>query len=240
MTGLVVGSPVLGSLRETLDLWESFVDTTPPARGAAVVVARGLARDVASACELPLAVTARESLAELRDRVGPKLDTVLTCPACEALLDVPLPLDAVLAGHDDAAEAEVGGVTLRAPTTADVLAALDSADAAATLRARCVTWPAGTDPARDPVLAARVADAAERLAGVAGASVRVQCPECGGDVTADVDVVWLLTEHVTEQAHGLLTDVATMAAAFGWTEPEVLALSPARFQAYLDLARARV
>lgn len=240
MTGLVVAPTALGSPRATLDLWECLADTTPPARAAAVLVTRGLAPDVASACELPLAVAARESLAELRDRVGPRLDTVLTCPVCETLLDVPLPLDTLLAADDnDAAAVEVGGVMLRGPTTTDVLAVLDCPDAAAALRARCVTWPDGVDPARDPALAALVADAADRLAGVAGASVRVQCPQCSADVTADVDVVRLLIECVTEQAHSLLSDVATLAAAFGWTEPEVLALPSARFQAYLDLARAR-
>jgi hypothetical protein len=44
---------------------------------------------------------------------------------------------------------------------------------------------------------------------------------------------------VTEQAHAVLTDVATLAVAFGWSEQEVLALSPARFRAYLGLVRAR-
>jgi len=35
----------------------------------------------------------------------------------------------------------------------------------------------------------------------------------------------------------LLGDVAELAAAFGWSESEVLALSEARRRAYLDLAR---
>jgi hypothetical protein len=225
----------------TLELWEALTATTPPARGATVLVARGLAPDAVAAYELPLAAGAREALAELRARTGPELDTVLACPVCEALLDVPLPLDGVLAGSDvDETTQRVGGVELRAPTTADVLAALDTPDPAATLRARCETWPAGTDPEDDPDLAARVAAAAERLAGAAGVSVRLDCPRCESDVLADVDVVRLLTERVTEQAHAVLTDVATLAVAFGWSEQEVLALSPARFRAYLDLVQARV
>jgi hypothetical protein len=225
----------------TLDLWEALAGTTPPARGATVLVARGLAQDAAAAGELPLAVAAREALAELRARAGPEVDTVLTCPVCEALLDVPLPLDDVLAGSDVGETTQrVSGVEVRGPTTSDVVAALASPDPAATLRARCETWPAGTRPEDDPDLAARVAAAAERLAGAAGVTVRLDCPQCGSDVLADVDVVRLLTERVTEQAQAVLTDVATLAVAFGWSEQEVLALSPARFRAYLGLARARV
>ena len=55
-----------------------------------------------------------------------------------------------------------------------------------------------------------------------------------------IDVVRLLTERVAEQAQGLLADVAMLAAAFGWSEGDVLAMSPARQRAYLGLARARV
>jgi hypothetical protein len=225
----------------TLDLWEALTATTPPARGAAVLVARGVAPDLGAARELPLAVAAREALAELRERVGPTLDAVASCPVCEALLEVSLPLDEVLAGAEVLADgARVDEVVVRGPTTADVLAALASAEPAATLRARCVTWPEGTDPDADAELAARVATVAEQLAGAAGVSVRLNCPECGGDVLADVDVVRLLTERVTEQAQGLLADVAMLAAAFGWSEGDVLAMSPARLRVYLGLARARV
>ena len=228
------------SAAATLDLWESLTATPPPARGAAVRVACGAASDRDAACDLPLAVAAAAALAELRERVGPALGAVLTCPGCEALLDVPLPIDELLAGSEVVPDgARVDGVAVRGPTTTDVLAALASADPAATLRSRCETWPAGTAADVDAELALRVADAAERLAGAAGITVRLDCPECGGDVLADVDVVRLLTECVAEEARAVLADVAALAAAFGWSERTVLALSPARLQAYLALVRTR-
>ncbi len=236
MTGHAVNSAAA-----TLDLWEALTATTPPARGAVVLVARGVAPDLDAARNLPLAVAAREALAELRERVGPRLDAVASCPVCESLLDVSLPLDEVLAGCEVLADGvRVDGVVVRGPTTADVLEALASAEPAATLRARCVTWPEGTVQYADAELTARVATAAEQLAGAAGVSARLDCPECGGQVLADVDVVRLLTERVTEQAQGLLADVAVLATAFGWSERDALAMSPARLRAYLGLARARV
>jgi hypothetical protein len=228
------------SAAATLDLWESLTATTPPARGAAVLVACGVAPDLDAACDLPLAVAAREALAELRERVGPALDAALSCPVCEALLDVPLPLDEVLAGSEVLADGvRVDGVVVRGPTTSDVLVALASADPAATLRARCETWPEGTAPNADSELTTRVAAAAELLAGAAGVSVRLECPDCGGDVLADVDVVRLLTERVSEDAQAVLADVALLASAFGWSEQTVLAMSPARLQAYLGLVGVR-
>ena len=63
------------------------------------------------------------------------------------------------------------------------------------------------------------------------------CPECGAEVLADVDVVLLLTERLTDEAHSVLADVAALAAAFGWSERDVLALPPVRLAAYLKLAQ---
>jgi len=236
---------VLGRPAATLALWEALAATAPPARGAAVLVARGLAPDLEAACALPLATAAGAALVELRERAGAVLETVVACPSCGELLDVTLPLDGVaglgagdvgdVAGIVDASEA-VGPVEVRAPTTADVLAVLTAPDIGAALRARCERWPDGVDRPVDPELAFRVAAAAERLAGAAGVTVRLRCPGCAADVRADVDVVRLLTDRVEQEARAELAEVATLAAAFGWTEPQVLDLSPARRAEYLALA----
>ena len=67
--------------------------------------------------------------------------------------------------------------------------------------------------------------------------MRLACPECGSDVAAEVDPVALLADRVSDEVRDLLGDVAELAAAFGWSETEVLQLSEARRRAYLDLAR---
>ena len=108
----------------------------------------------------------------------------------------------------------------------------------ATLRQRCVTWPAGVDPLDlPPEVHERVDAAAEELAGASALAVRLGCPECGSDVAAEVDPVALLADRVSDEVRDLLGDVAELAAAFGWSETEVLQLSEARRRAYLDLAR---
>ena len=222
----------------TLDLWEALSATVPAARGAVVLVARGLVPNFEAACDLPLASAAVGGVAELRSRSGPELATVVACPACEALLDVPL--RSTISRRETSepeGEVRVRGVVVRAPTTADVLAALDSDDPAQTLRDRCETWP--PDAHGDDELAARVAEAAERLAGAAGVTARLTCPECGNDVEADVDVVRLLAERVADQARAVLADVVTLAAAYGWSEREILTMSPVRRRSYLDLVLVR-
>ncbi|TQM64954.1 hypothetical protein [Humibacillus xanthopallidus] len=230
---------------ETLALWEALASTTSVARGASVLVALGAADGLADAVRMPLATAARAALGELRERAGPQVQTVLTCPDCGAVLDVPLVLDDLLVATDGLSEGAaasrvtVDGVVVRGPTTEDLLVALASPEPSAALRDRCVTWPAGIDATTlDPAVRDRALAAAEELAGASALAVRLDCPDCGGDVTAEVDAVALLAERVADEVRDLLSDVAELAMAFGWSEDDVLRLSDARRRAYLGLARA--
>jgi hypothetical protein len=226
---------------ETLALWEALASTSPVARGAAVLVALGAAEGLTDAVRMPLATAARAALGELRERAGPEVQTVLPCPQCAAMLDVPLALDDLLAVTEDPSgthRVTVDGAVVRCPTTEDLLVALASGQPSVTLRERCVTWPAGVDATTlDPAVRDRVGAAAEELAGASALAVRLSCPDCGGEVTAEVDPVALLADRVSDEVRDLLGDVAELAAAFGWSETEVLQLSDARRRAYLDLAR---
>lgn len=229
---------------ETLALWEALASTTSVARGASVLVALGAAAGLADAVRMPLATAARAALGELRERAGPQVQTVLTCPDCGAVLDVPLRLDDLLDATGDLPEGAaaglvtVDGVVVRGPTTEDLLVALASEDPSAALRGRCVTWPAGVGATTaDPAVQERVSAAAEELAGASALAVRLDCPDCGGDVAAEVDAVALLADRVADEVRDLLADVAELAMAFGWSEADVLQLSDARRHAYLDLAR---
>ena len=67
--------------------------------------------------------------------------------------------------------------------------------------------------------------------------MRTQCPDCGASTTADVDVTGLLTDRVADQAQRVFLDVADLASAYGWSEPQILALPEPRRRAYLELAR---
>jgi hypothetical protein len=78
--------------------------------------------------------------------------------------------------------------------------------------------------------------AAAHLAGPAAATLATSCPRCDADVRVAIDVGALLWERVSTAAQHLLVEIATLARAFGWSEDDVLALTPARRSAYLALA----
>jgi hypothetical protein len=207
-----------------LSAWDAAAGLPRAARGASLADA---------ALDLPISDAAALALQAYADAFGATADCVLECPACGQELDVSVPLAELDArGGGEAAVAEL---TVRAPTTRDLLAARDGDE----LLARCVSEDgAPVDPAaldgerRDAVDAA-----AEDLAGLAAIVVRAECPDCGAEASAPLDPGLLLWERVASAVPAALGEVAELALAFGWSEREVLALTPLRRRAYLELAR---
>jgi hypothetical protein len=66
----------------------------------------------------------------------------------------------------------------------------------------------------------------------------VDCPACATHQVLDLDIGRFLWREVTVAARRLLAEVHLLACAYGWAEQDILALSPARRAAYLELAGA--
>ncbi|NHB84438.1 hypothetical protein G7085_06995 [Tessaracoccus sp. HDW20] len=138
-------------------------------------------------------------------------------------------------------ESVVDGHTavLRPLTSADALAALDAVDPAAELVARCLLCLTGPDGARlDAVPDALVGPLAAALAGSDPAAlieVGLSCAECGHGWGEPLDVGGFLWREVDAWARRTLREVHALAGAYGWREADILALTPARRAAYLQL-----
>lgn len=65
--------------------------------------------------------------------------------------------------------------------------------------------------------------------------MNLSCPACGHAWEAQFDIVSYLWTEIDNWAKHVLQDVAVLAAAFGWSEQQVLSLSPRRRQLYLDI-----
>ncbi|WP_413099299.1 hypothetical protein [Streptomyces sp. Inha503] len=137
----------------------------------------------------------------------------------------------------DADSASYGGGAEREPTPA--------ARARRALLARCIVsvhrsgrlitadrLPAAELP--EPVQR-RIAEAAERADPAADVTLNVACPECGEATRAELDIASYLWAELDHWARDLLLDVHLLATAYGWSEPQILALSPLRRRYYLEL-----
>ena len=64
------------------------------------------------------------------------------------------------------------------------------------------------------------------------------CPACQHGWQALFDVGTFFWTEVASAARRLLREVDALARAYGWSEAAILALSPARRQAYMEMAEA--
>ncbi len=233
---------------QLLTAWEEGGAVPSSAVGAVLLRSAGLVDDLDACLDLPLTTTSALVARVYAESFGDTVDGVLTCRACDERLEVTLSLDAFQNTPQDPDRASVvpredgGPVVVRCPTTRDLLAVAAEPDPAVGLLARCVTSEDGdaVDPGSlDTDTVAAVDAAAEDLAGSAAVLLRSTCPNCGSEVSADVDVPALLWQRVAEAVPVVLAEVAELAAAFGWSETDILAMSPSRRNAYLGIARAR-
>ncbi len=184
---------------------------------------------------------------------GPVMACTADCPACGETCEWSAPVAALRQAEEadapDVHEWSADGwrVRFRLPDGSD-LAVLhgrvrDDGAAARRLLERCVL-----EAARDgAALAAReLPDALLEPLSVAMAladpqaatSVALGCPACGHAWEADLDVAAFLWTELDAWARRTLDDVHQLASRYGWTEPEVLALSPTRRAFYLALGGA--
>jgi hypothetical protein len=220
--------------REILDLWERGIGLDRWRRDDALLAddaTRGLgARNVAL-------LALRNTLFE---RAWPLKSS---CPACET--ECTFEVDSVALGEylrppSDASESfECGGrlLTARAPTVDDLKAispAVDRASAVRLLLGRCIGGDldlAAVDDAAIDELGQRL----ERLDPGALVIFQLVCPACRGEWSAMFDVGDALWLELQRSAERTLADIDSLARAYGWTEAEVMQLSPTRRAAYLQL-----
>ena len=217
-----------------LGLWEQG-DGLPPL-DRALLLAGGLEPDP-DRRDRPLGEVHRRLLDLRRAVLGTDLTATAACPSCEERVEFGLDVDDLqaLAAEPVGDLTTPGGrpVTARPPTVADLAAVTAERDPVAALTARCVTVADGGSLAADDLAAVEAAlAAADPLAEVL---VELACPRCGSAFEADLDVGAFVWAELDVAARRLLAEVDQLARAYGWTEPQVLALSEARRATYLRL-----
>lgn len=194
-------------------------------------------------------------LMELHARLfGSEIELLSHCPACHTVAQFSGSCDALAAqmgpGPADAPthrlEAQGHVIEFRLPDSVDIASASSvdgSEDFVRLLLDRCVLacTREGTDvPVRqlpEPVLDA-LSQRMETLDPGASVSFALDCPQCATHWQAPLDVGEMLWRKVRAAAERVLLDIDVLARSYGWTEPEVLRLSPLRRAAYLQMVTA--
>lgn len=203
----------------------------------------GAARDPG---ELPLAERDARLLTLRRATFGDSIACVADCPRCREATEFSLSASSLLAGLGSVPASEtlsVDGwrVTLRALDSRDlahIAHAADAQQAAHTLVRRAVAHIEAQADAGEPsdILWRTVETRVAEREAAADIAIDLGCPACGYVWTEAFDIGAHLWAELDAAAQRLLQEVVLLARLFGWSEAEILALSPARRQAYLQTA----
>jgi predicted RNA-binding Zn-ribbon protein involved in translation (DUF1610 family) len=223
-------------------VWERALNAAPLDRPLAVVAAADPARGPDLLEGLSIGRRDAELLALREETFGRMIEAVVDCPACGEALELSFDASRLDRGETAAGESHTlaaagAEVRFRLPTTADLVAVAGEADvgrAREALLERCVIDP----PAEELPVAARGAGVARmaELDPLANIELELACPACGEIGRAGFDIASFVWAELDMAARRALEDVHVIASAYGWREEDVLALSPERRRAYLELA----
>ncbi len=236
--------------RQLLELWERGSASSPSARADALLALAEPELSAEALAELPLGERERVLLALRRALLGPRMVALAACPRCGERHDVEFEIDALIAASPSPPPRTVAlrhgdlALTLRPITVGDYDEAMrlrDGGAAADTLLARCVVEARrGEEPVEPGALPddARAAAAAALAAAdpLCRLTTDLECSACRARWDAELDTADYLWSELHSWAGHLMGDVHALAAAYGWTEDDVLQLSPWRRAAYVSLA----
>jgi hypothetical protein len=179
---------------------------------------------------------------------GPALDAVADCAGCGAKLDVPMHADALIVEPAPHAPREIAvgewRLTIRPLDSADLARARHCRSPVAAAQSLAAATIVGADRCHGPVLVDTLppevieaaGEAVSALDPMAEIVLDVACPACGSVTPLAFDAGLFLWEAIDRAAGDLLDEVVVLAGRYGWSEREVLAMSPARRLHYLAAA----
>lgn len=178
---------------------------------------------------------------------GSNLVVRCSCPTCDLELEgqfdlgealksapseVPFKFEAVIDGHT---------ASLRCPSTQDLLAlaVLPIDQAAAELLARCIVAvdndsPEGENKPDRSTVARKLSEVDPLM----NLSLTFHCDSCDSEWEEPLEIVDLFWQELEAVAQRLLAEVHALASVYGWSESQILSLSPVRREMYLNMVTA--
>lgn len=243
---------------ELLAVWENGAALSSPRRALLLLGTAHPEHAPAELARLPIGQR-DDLLMQLRAAAfGEKLEATATCPHCGEKLEMAFNTEELRASPNN-----VGGVpppredvatpltldhadhalTFRLPDSSDLIEISvhhDPATAESALLHRCVLSARRGERALSsaelpaPVIAALAAKLAEADP-QADLRLALNCPACEHRWEESFDIVAFFWREIDAWAGRILREVHTLAAAYGWREAEIVALSPARRRLYLEM-----
>jgi hypothetical protein len=233
---------------DLLDVWERGLSQLPLLRASSLLAT---AFPEFSADERETLTIGRRDglLLSLRERTfGPAVNAMAVCDQCQQPVELNFRIDDIRVEPQPSAgemEVSIGEYQLRVrlPNSRDLAAVMAESHPAEVLFARCLSQAmAGGDAVTAAGLPVDIVEQA--IAAIAQADAQadirlaIECPTCGRRRQVPFDILSFFWREIEEYAIRTLREVHALATAYGWTEDQILALSPRRRRCYLEMAGA--
>lgn len=232
---------------DLLGLWERGAGERRSRRALAL-----LADSTPEAAEEELAALAvgrrDAALLALRERLfGESFTGVTSCPRCTEEIELTFDAAEVRRAAPETAQFRLAldafEVEARLPDTRDLVrieALADLGAARSALLDACVVYArhdgAPVAPHElPPGVVEAISGRMRELDPQADVALDVTCPACAHAWREPFDIAAFLWSELSAAARRLLLEVHQLAAAYGWSEGEILRLSPARRNAYIEM-----
>ena len=246
------------STSDILCAWEEGQQKHPVDRGVLLLTLALPSFSPAMLSSLTIGQRNRQLLLLRQKTLGTLAKCSVQCPRCDEKLEFTLDLGAVLPAkveapvepselseHIHTLSVDAFTLNFRIPTSADlasIVGSVDVQEGSHLLIERCVVRATQDEQAvtveslPENVLQ-ELAEAVIEHDPLAEMECALVCPACQQHWTTLFDIVSFFWTELDALAKRLLRDVHTIASAYGWRESDILALSAARRQYYLELIR---
>jgi hypothetical protein len=223
------------SATELLSVWESGRRQIPLRRALTILAAACPEASADSLARLTIGQRDTRLLALRQLMFGSEITGVTDCPECGEKIELRFSCSHIRSTteaeppNELVIQANGGEVRFRLPTSADLLAINDPEQ----LLERCLMNHGNRLTENFRAAISEKMSSADPMADV---HLPLDCPSCAHKWKAPFDIVAFLWREISAAARRLLREVHTLASAYGWTEGEILSLSPARRRTYLEIA----
>ncbi len=226
---------------DILELWDRGAGLHPLDRSL-LALSSTLAAVAEDCADWPLGRRNRTLFELHASCFGSRLKGWSSCPQCAEKIEFDVDNGLLMTASElncSRTSIMIRGEHFRLPTSRDVAAVLyaDPDTAAIRLLEHCrISDGSGGEWNEDDVHdAGEILSAADPLAET---KLALDCPSCGQQWNDVLDIGSFVWAEIESRARRLLWEVHTLAAAYGWSEGEILALSSPRRASYIRMVQA--
>lgn len=234
---------------ELLEVWERGLAQPPTKRALALLAAACFDTPLEELAQLSMGQRDARLL-ELREwTFGPQMAAMATCPGCSERLELNFNIADIRVDPEinsgEMLSINVAGykVRFRLPNSLDMEFINDSKDLTTNrhvLLERCIlsAQHSGGEIAVDQLPADVISAVVEQMAKAdpqADVQLALSCSSCGHQWQVILDIVSFFWNEINTWAYRILREVHILASAYGWSEVDILNMSPWRRQFYLEM-----